>query len=97
MEQGELKVDQITEETLAQHLSCPDVPEPDLFICLVVRREGSLYHTASDRIYLFLGRWGVSLTRPVLESIWSYVGWGGLSFKPYTGIYLIGGWVNSLC
>jgi len=32
VEKGELKADQITEEILAQHLSCPDVPEPDLFI-----------------------------------------------------------------
>jgi len=29
---GEITPDQITEETLAQSLSCPDVPEPDLFI-----------------------------------------------------------------
>ena len=46
-------------------------------ICLVVRREGSLYHTAGNGIYLVLGRWGVSLTRPVRESVWSYV-WQGV-------------------
>ena len=43
------------------------------------------------------GRRGVSLTRSVLDSLRPFVGWGRLSFKPYTGIYLIGGWVNSLC
>ena len=36
--------------------------------------KGILYHTASDGIYLVLGRWGVSLTRPVLKSAWLYVG-----------------------
>ena len=33
---------------------------------------------ASDGIYLFLGRWGVSLTRPVMESVSSFVS-GGVS------------------
>ena len=46
---------------------------PRAVICLVVRWEGSLYYTARDRICLVLGRWGVSLTRPVLKSVWSYV------------------------
>ena len=51
---------------------------PSAVICLVVRREGSLYYAAPDGIYVFLGRWGVSLTRPVLESI-SWFGEGGVS------------------
>ena len=42
----------------------------------IVRLEGSLYYTARDGICLVLGRWGVSLTRPVLRSVWLYFGWG---------------------
>lgn len=32
VQNGELKPDQINEERLAQNLSCPDAPDPDLFI-----------------------------------------------------------------
>ena len=45
-------------------------------ICLVVHWEWRLYYTALDGICLVLGRWGVSLTRPVVKPVWSYVGWG---------------------
>ena len=38
--------------------------------------EGSDYYTSRDGICLVLGRWGVSLTRPVLRSVWLYFGWG---------------------
>ena len=48
----------------------------------MVRRERSLYYTAPDGIYVFLGRWGVSLTRPVLESISSFGGWGVSLTRP---------------
>ena len=46
---------------------------PRAGICLVVRREGNHYYTARDVICLVLCRWGVSLTRPVLESVSSFV------------------------
>ena len=49
---------------------------PSAVICLVVRREESLYYPARDGICLVLGLWVVSLTRPVLKSVCSYVGWG---------------------
>ena len=40
---------------------------------------------ASDGIYLFLGRWGVSLTRPVLESfVWSFVGLTAYLTRPFS-------------
>ena len=53
-------------------------------ICLVYKRLVRFSYTPSaviglvvrDGICLVLGRWGVSLTRPVLKSVWSYVGRG---------------------
>ena len=50
-------------------------------ICLVVHREWRLYYTARDGICLVLGRWGVSLTRPVLQFVLSFVG-KGVSYTP---------------
>ena len=55
---------------------------PSAVICLVVRREGSLYYTARHGICLILGQWGVSLTRPVLKSVWPYVEWGVYLTRP---------------
>ena len=47
---------------------------PRAGICPVVRREGNYYYTARDVFYPVLCWWGVSLTRPVLETVWSFVG-----------------------
>ena len=38
---------------------------PSAVICLVLRREGSLYYTARDGLRLVLGRIGVYITRPI--------------------------------
>ena len=51
-------------------------------ICLVVRGDGRVYYTARDGIFLVFGRSGVSLTRPVLKSVSSYVGWGVYLTRP---------------
>ena len=58
-------------------------------ICLVVRRAGNLYDMALAVIFLVVRRvgsfsytprveicWGVSIVRPVPESVWSKSGWG---------------------
>ena len=55
---------------------------PSAVISLLVRLDRSLYYTARDGYYVFLGRWGVSLTRPVLESISSFGGWGVSLTRP---------------
>ena len=55
---------------------------PIAVICLVVRREKSLCYAAPDGIYVFLGRWGVSLKRPVLESISWFGEWGVSLTRP---------------
>ena len=55
---------------------------PCAVICLVVRREGSLYYTARDGIFLVLGWRGVSFPHPVLKSRWWYVMWGVSLIRP---------------
>ena len=46
---------------------------PSAAICLVIRREGSVLKVRDENLVV-LGRWGVSLTRPVLVCVSSTVG-----------------------
>ena len=62
-------------------------------ICLVVRREGIISYTPRASMCLVWGWWGVSLTRPVMESLCSFGlivrRVGSFSYTPRAGICLV--------